>query len=158
MSERDVELVRQVLESQPVYAQLATGVPVGPQDGRDFLLDRPEGIAHDDKLPFGVWRDGRLVGLLDVVRHWPRRGTLMIGLLLVDGSVARTGVGSAAFAALLDLARTWPDADRLRIGVLTTNTDAMPFWESLGFVATGEVKPYRSGTFESEVAIYERPL
>ena len=154
----DVALVLRVLESQPAYALQSTGRPVEAADAVEFLFESPDGTADDDKLPFGVWRGDELVALLDVVRHWPRHGTLMIGLLLVDDRVQRTGVGSAAFSALLDLARTWPDVDRLRIGVLTTNTEAIPFWKSVGFVATGEIKPYNHGTFEAEVAIYEREL
>jgi hypothetical protein len=38
----------------------------------------PEGHSPDDKAPFGVWADGELVGVLDLLLRYPddERSTL----------------------------------------------------------------------------------
>ena len=43
-------------------------------------------------------------------------------------------------------------------GVVRTNELAIPFWTQLGFVATGEVRPYRYASVTSEVLVFEKLL
>jgi hypothetical protein len=42
--------------------------------------------------------------------------------------------------------------------VVRVNAEVIPFWESLGFQATGEVKPYRYASILSEHLLFEKVL
>jgi hypothetical protein len=51
------------------------------------------------------------------------------------------------------------DVGTLRLAVVDTNTAvATPFWESLGYRPTGEVKPWVYDKLESTTRLYERPV
>jgi GNAT superfamily N-acetyltransferase len=41
----------------------------------------------------GVWRDGRLIGALDAIAHYPDRDTWIIGMLLVHPEARSAGIG-----------------------------------------------------------------
>ena len=45
----------------------------------------------------------------------------------------------------------------MRIGVVRSNDIVLPFWSRLGFVETGEIKPYRYANLESETVVMEKP-
>lgn len=168
-SERPVELLRlsgtpdeltalqRVLDGAPTYHHRLQGAPAGPDDARATLAELPPGKTLDDKLVYGVYADGEMVGCADVIRGWPNAETAIVGLLLFAERHQRRGHGARAYAELERLARGW-GMTRMRIAVLASNTEALPFWEACGFRPTGERKPHRAGTVESELWVFEKPL
>ena len=93
------------------------------------------GVARDAKLALGLFDDagaGRLVAFADVVPGWPRAGTWLVALLLVDPAVRRRGAGTRLVAAV-DGAAAQAGAQRVRISVLPVNAGALAFWEGIGF-------------------------
>jgi hypothetical protein len=50
---------------------------------------------------FGVWVDGELVGVLDLLLRYPDQETVYLGLLLIDRRRQRQGIGAAAGAWLV---------------------------------------------------------
>lgn len=66
-----------VMESDEGFALRVTGHPPGPADAQSTLLFVPEGMAPDDKVVFGVWVHGELVGVLDLLlRHPDQEGEI----------------------------------------------------------------------------------
>jgi GNAT superfamily N-acetyltransferase len=146
-----------VLEGAPRYAERLTGAPPGWADALSTYTALPEGKTYDDKFVFGLYAEGKMVGCADLIRDWPRRGSAHLGLLLIAEAFQGRGYGRAACREVESVARGW-HAERLRIGVLRVNEEVLPFWNKLGFRATGEVKPYRYGPVVSETSILEKPL
>src|SRR2546423_5778588 len=153
----EMAALQRVLEDAPRYAERITGAPPGPADAQSTYSVLPEGKGYDDKFVYGVYDGDQMIGCADVIRHWPRPGTAHIGLLLIAEGHERRGHGRVAYEALEREARGW-GAKRLRIGVVATNEDVLPFWRKLGFVPTGEVKPYRYGPIQSQVTVLEKPI
>lgn len=85
--------------------------------------------------------------------------TALIGLLLIAEPFQRRGIGTDAYGAIEDCIRSWGDGcAQVRIGVVRTNERVLPFWSRLGFVPTGEVKPYRYASVVSETIVLKKAL
>ena len=98
-----------------------------------------------------------MIGCADLIRGYPDEHTALLGLLLVAEPYQRRG--SAHSHTDRRYIRGWgPDWKRVRIGVVRTNEEVLTFWTKLGFVATGEVKPYRYSNMSSETVVLEKPL
>ena len=149
--------LQRVLEGAPRYAERITGAPPGAPDAQSTYTILPEGKGYEDKFVYGIYERDEMIGCADVIRAWPRPETAHIGLLLFAERHQRRGQGRAAYHAIEREIAT-RGAKRVRIGVVGTNEDVLPFWRKLGFVPTGEVKPYRYGAVESHVTILEKPL
>lgn len=152
----EVQQLQTLLESDAGYAERVTGCPPGPSDALSLLLGRPPGLTEKDKLVLGGWQDGELVSVVDVLRHWPEPAVAHIGLLFVSGHRRQRGLGRESFAQLARRAADWPGIRSWRAGILRSNAQVTGFWLGLGFIPTGEVKPYRYAHLETEVAIYGR--
>lgn len=157
IAEGDVAALQTLLESDPGYTERVTGSPPGPADALSLLIGRPEGAYEDDKLVLGGWLGDDLVCVVDVLRHWPDEQTAHVGLLLVDARMQRRGLGRRALELLDDVAECWADLQLWRVAVLGTNEQVGGFWQRVGFVATGEVRPYRYASLLTQAVVYQRP-
>lgn len=153
----ELATLQRVLDGAPTYHHRLQGAPAGPDEARATLGELPTGKTLEDKLVYGVYADGEMVGCADVIRGWPRAETAIIGLLLFAERHQRRGFGARAYAELERIAREW-GMTRMRIAVLASNAEVLPFWEGRGFRPTGERKPHRAGTAESELWVFEKPL
>ena len=155
--EADAELVQQLLASQPDHAISVTGYPPGDSDALSLLLNRPPGLAEADKIVLAAWARDELVGVVDVLRHWPDPRTAHIGLLMVHDDHTGRGIATRMMQLLSATAARW-DVERWRAGVVQTAPAVAGFWTSIGFEFTGEMKPWVYDQLETEVHIYNRPV
>ena len=155
----ELAALQRVMESDEDYALRVTGQPPGPADTQSTLMFVPEGRSPEDKAPFGVWADGQLVGVLDLLLRHPDDETVYLGLLLIERGRQGQGIGAAAIHALeRELAARWPWARRLRLSVVRTNDNVLGFWRRMGFSETGAVRPWRYDKLRSEAILMDKPL
>lgn len=151
--------LQRVLESAPTYAERVTGGPPGHADAQSLYSVLPPNKGYEDKFVFGIDVDGTMIGCADLIRGYPDEHTAHLGLLLLAEGYRRKGFGSVAYHAIEDHVRLWGSPwERVRIGVVRTNQEVLSFWEKLGFVRTGEVKPYRYGNVASETIVLVKTL
>ncbi|MGY5763988.1 GNAT family N-acetyltransferase [Brachybacterium sp. DNPG3] len=158
----DADAVQQLLERDGGYTDRIRGSAPAPGDGPEVLTALPPGVDPAAKLVLGLFSPAdadALVGLVDVVLHWPEPGTAHIGLLLTREDRRGQGLGRLLHDSLRAQLRRLGGIERLRIGIVATNARvASPFWERLGYRPTGEVRPFADGTVTSTAAILSRPL
>lgn len=114
----------------------------------------PSGTPRSHKHVIGLFAPA-LVGVVEVVRDWPRPGTWNIGLLLLDPAIRRRRAGTQTFGAI----EAWAarsGADRIRITVMPVNTGALAFWQRLGFTRV-PAQPTRVREHATAIAL-ERPI
>jgi GNAT superfamily N-acetyltransferase len=150
--------LQRVLEAAPDYLERVGGAPPGAALAQATYTALPRGKSYDDKFVFGIDVEGRMVGCVDLIRGYPEPTTALIGLLLVAEPFQRRGIGAAAYRAIENFVRSWRVCTRMRIAVLRTNDRVLPFWTALGFVPTGEVKPYRDGSVITEAIVLAKRL
>jgi GNAT superfamily N-acetyltransferase len=79
-------------------------------------------------------------------------------LLLISPEHRGLGLGRAAYEALENEILGWKTCRRIRLAVIKTFPSPISFWHKMGFVETGEVKPYRYADLESESVMFEKVL
>ena len=101
--------------------------------------------------------DGVPVAVLDLLAGFPRADTLHIGLLLVDGTRRRQGIGKLLVTALARQAEA-EGFRRLRLGVVAGNCGGRAFWTAMGFHTVDTVESCPAPDRRWTVEIMERPL
>jgi RimJ/RimL family protein N-acetyltransferase len=150
--------LQSVLESRFDYFERVEGAPPDPTEAQNVYSALPEGFSQDGKHGFGIYRSGVMVGCIDLLVGYPDSCTAMLGLLLVGASASGQGVGSASLRLLDEWIRANALCARVRIGVVRTNEGVLGFWRRMGFIETGELKPYAHGPLKSEIVVLEKPL
>jgi hypothetical protein len=79
--------LQRVMESDEDFALRVTGHPPGPADAQSTLMFVLEGKSPDDKVVFGVWVDGELVGVLEVGARWPWARRLRLSVVRTNDQV-----------------------------------------------------------------------
>lgn len=98
----------------------------------------PSCHVEDDKVCLGLYQSERLIGLLDLVQHYPTEGALTIGYFLIHPSLQSQGNGSK----LIHQLAIWAieqGFEKLRVVVQRQNPRALSFWQQAGFVITETV-------------------
>lgn len=148
--------LQRVLEGAPTYFELVDGAPAGATEARETYAARPEGAAPEDKHVLGVYLDGAMIGVVDLIRGFPDARTAMLGLFVLAEAWQGRGLGARAYRRVEEYVRAWRTCERIRLGVVAANARVVPFWEAMGFVATGERRPWEQGEVVSEVIVFEK--
>lgn len=134
IGETDLRAVQDVLDRSSDYYQRVVGHPAGPAEATSIYAVLPDGVAsYDDKLLLGVVDQvAELIGIADVVRDWPHRGSWVIGLLLLVPEARGRGIGREALQ-LIEARAASEGAESMRAAVYRGNP-ALGFWRRQGYV------------------------
>jgi RimJ/RimL family protein N-acetyltransferase/diadenosine tetraphosphate (Ap4A) HIT family hydrolase len=133
----DLPGLQDLCESCADYYHLMTGEPVHPSEAASLLSLRPETAAQQDKFLIAVWRGTRMIGALDVYRHYPAPKRAWLGLLLLHPEFRGYGLGAEMISWVLAWARQ-QGCERVRVAVSEDNQRALDVLARLGFLSTGE--------------------
>jgi RimJ/RimL family protein N-acetyltransferase len=116
-------------------------------NGRDISMEEtraivPPGRTHADKFIFSIAKDGRVVGLIDIIRGYPEPHIWFLGFLYIGKDARGAGLGRKALHAIYAWTKR-QGAERLRLGVIEGNDRARRLYATEGFVQEGvrEVDP-----------------
>jgi GNAT superfamily N-acetyltransferase len=124
-------------ESCRDYFELVTGQPPARDEARDLLRSLPRGKEHEDKFVFGLFdAPGHMVGVLDVIRDYPRAGEWYLGLLLFEPTLRGRKLGDRVYHRLEDWVRA-QGGTALHLVVEEVNPGALRFWQRMGFAVQG---------------------
>lgn len=115
------------------FLKLTTGHPAGPDEAERLFADVPPGRSEADKHVWGI-RDaeGALVGVVDVLRGYPRDDVWFLGLLLLDPDRRGQGLGAWALAEVTARAAAAGVAE-VHLAVVPRNVGGLRFWRREGF-------------------------
>lgn len=119
------------------YFELVTGQPPSPTEARELLAAVPRGKSQDDKFAIGLFdAPGHLVGILDVIRDFPKPREWYLGLLMFEPTLRGQKLGDRVYHRLEEWVRAQGGA-ALHLIVEEVNPRAMRFWERMGFEVRG---------------------
>jgi GNAT superfamily N-acetyltransferase len=128
----DISAVFTLFEQASGYSLLVEGHLPTLEDAREALGETPPGKELKDKFFGGYWKDGVLVGCMDLVRGYPDPEVAYLGLLLFSETHQGLGLGVQALEHIANLSRSWGCA-MLRLAVIDKNLRAHAFWQREGF-------------------------
>lgn len=150
--------LQKVLELAPDFSERTTGARPVASAAQSMITALPPDKGYKDKFVFNIYCDKNPIGCVDLVRGYPDKETAWIGLLLIDERFHRQGLGREAYEKTEQQLRDWPEIRHIGISVVATNDIAVPFWLKMGFSPTGERKPYKHGSIESEIILMRKTL
>lgn len=153
----DLPLLQALCESCADYYHLMTGAPVSSSEAHTLFSLRPETASIEDKFLVAVRRGRRLIGVLDLYRHYPRLQMAWMGLLLLHPELRGHGYGAAMITWMLDWARE-QGCSRMRLAVADDNARALEVLPRHGFSLTGEKISRLSGSRRLVLLPLERVL
>ena len=154
----DAPAVQALYERCSDYHELEEGIPTRPGAAEHMLAALPPGKDAADKYVLGIHTpDGRLVGVLDLMRDYPEPGNWFLGLLMLDPDVRASGLGGRIYRSAAQ-ALAGRGCTAVYLAVLEQNTAAERFWRRQGFEELGR-HPYTSATgHRSRVMVMRRML
>jgi len=119
------------------YFELVTGQPPSPSEAADLIAAVPRGKTRDDKFVIGLFdAPGHLVGVLDVIRDFPKAGEWYLGLLLFEPTLRGKKLGDRVYHRLEEWVRA-QGGIAIHIIVEEVNPGALRFWQRMGFEVRG---------------------
>lgn len=155
---QNIALVQDLLESAPSYCLNVSGEIAGVDDGGEVFAAIPPNFPIGDKHVIGIFSENILNGMIDCLIGFPSRDKAHIGLLLLNENWQSQGLGKLAYFNLEEYLRSFPSISKIRLAVVITNNKVLKYWEKMGFLLTGEVKPYFNKSIHSEALIMEKEL
>jgi ribosomal protein S18 acetylase RimI-like enzyme len=119
------------------YFELVTGQPPSPTEAAELLAAVPRGKTRDDKFVFGLFdAPGHLVGVLDVIRDFPKPREWYLGLLLFEPTLRGQKLGDRVYHRLEEWVAA-QGAAAVHLIVEEVNPRALRFWQRMGFEVRG---------------------
>lgn len=132
VEEGDLAAVLALMEGNAAYYSLQGQEQPTLRSIREDMASIPPRCTPAQKHYVGLWREGKLEGVLDLVEGYPRERTLWIGFFMVEAGLHRQGMGRTVVEAL-PAAAADAGMDSLRLGCLKENDQGHQFWKALGF-------------------------
>ncbi|MBP6010824.1 MAG: GNAT family N-acetyltransferase [Alphaproteobacteria bacterium] len=135
---RDVAPLQALFDEDPEYFE-ANGRAFPVDEVRDAL---PPGRTREDKFTFALERNGRVEGVIDLIRSYPEPHIWHLGLIFLSKAVRGGGAGRRCLHALYGWVRV-QGGTVIRLGVVEPNTKARHLYATEGFVyeTTRELDP-----------------
>lgn len=152
------EDLQRLFEQCADYAVIVDGEAVSPTAAREAFESAPPGRSLNDKFLYGVWdRKGKIVGMLEGMRHYPEETIWWIGLLMLTPTVRGQGLGRKLIEAFSDYVRSRQGLS-IMLGVVEENYEAYRFWREAGFDLVRETEPRVFGKKTRRVYVMRRDL
>jgi ribosomal protein S18 acetylase RimI-like enzyme len=127
------------------YFELVIGQPPSPTEAAELLAAVPRGKTPEDKFVIGLFdAPGHLVGVLDVIRDFPKPREWYLGLLMFEPTLRGQKLGERVYHRL----EHWVAAQggtSLHLIVEEVNPRALRFWQRMEFEVRGMGKRMLKG-------------
>ena len=138
LSESNVDEILALCKGNPLFYQYCEAEMSREQILKDLQIT-PPGVDISNKYYLGLYDEGRLFAVLDLIDGYPEEGIVFIGFFIVDISVQGKGVGSRIIDSvayyLTSIGKT-----SIRLGIDKGNPQSTSFWKKNGFVVTKEIE------------------
>jgi ribosomal protein S18 acetylase RimI-like enzyme len=123
-----------------------------PDECDGFFYDLPPEKTIKEKYLYGVFDNNSLIAAIDIVSNYPEEGEWIIGLLLIHPNTRGMGLGKELHNLIKRITIN-EGAEKLRIGVMEQNTDALTFWNKIGYKQTIVTEPRKFGIKDSKMVV-----
>ncbi|MDL2234441.1 GNAT family N-acetyltransferase [Ruminococcaceae bacterium OttesenSCG-928-L11] len=152
-----VDAVMALYQTNLAYFMLTDEEPPSREHCLEDIRGLPPGLEPWQKSFIGFWSENEPVAVLDFLTGYPDATCCWIGLLLVHQGLQGQGIGRA-IAEAAEQAAVAKGYNRMGLGVIASNTNAIAFWERLGYRTVRHKQVERGNKPAWDVLVMEKPL
>ncbi len=158
LSADDIPALQMFYDANPEYSLMTSGrAPLPDEAHEDFHARPPADWPQGRKWMIGIFDDGSLIGVADVIANLFATHIWHVGYFMV--ATARYGDGTAPSAyALLERWMQSQGATWLRLGVVVGNARAERFWSRVGYVEVRQRSGIEMGVRVNVIRVMVRAL
>jgi RimJ/RimL family protein N-acetyltransferase len=151
------EQLQALCEGCADYSEMIEGAPPASSAAQNLFYALPDGKDYADKFLVGVLDSDKLIGVIDVIRDYPKKNIWFIGLLMLEPDQRGRSIGTRIMKSLEDWAFSL-GARELRLSVAEENKRALNFWRRNPFKETGVKLQKKFGNKEHTMVMMSRQL
>ena len=149
---QDAEMVYEVLKANTIFYQFHPPM-VTVESILEDMKAIPPNKGYEDKHYIGFFGEGTLVAVMDLIEHYPKPGTALLGFFAMNDTLQGQGIGTDIISDSVDyLAQE--GFTKVRLGIDKGNPQSKAFWLKNDFSFTRE--EYESDG--STILVMERKL
>ena len=145
----DADLLQRLYEKCADYNYLMEGQPPSPTAALDEFTAIPAGTSLDDKYMLGIFdSENELIGLIEGIQHYPKKGSWWIGLIMLAPAHRRRGI----LHFLIKEFERWialQGMDCIMGSVSEANDKVLRLWKQIGFQVVRSVRREDSNLLSS---------
>ncbi len=132
ISRQNFEKIFEVYETNQPYFLLTQGDKASIESSVGDMDALPPDCVVEQKMYVSLWKNGKAVGVLDLIEKYPEPTGFWIGLLLIHGDLHGQRLGSEVVRAILNAGKA-AGYRSAQLGVIENNIKALSFWQKHGF-------------------------
>lgn len=136
LTDADLPALLTIAQGNPLYYQHMRVTPT-IDSLREAMQSLPPRKTAVDKYFLGFFDGKDLVGVLDLIRAYPREDTAFIGWFMLDALYQGRGLGRRLIGELLTFLKA-QGIGEVRLGRVQGNPQSDRFWHACGFAETGD--------------------
>lgn len=136
LGNEDIDDILALCISNPVYYQHCPPQPNRVSIAEDLKILPPD-TSENQKYFIGYYLDTKLIAILDLITNYPKDHIAYIGLIMLDASVQKRGIGSQIVAKLSEVLKR-DGYKTLELAYVKGYSEAKFFWEQNAFTPIGE--------------------
>ena len=149
---QDADMVYEVLKNNTIFYKYHPPM-VTVESILEDMEALPPNKGYEDKHYIGFFCEDALVAVMDLIEHYPKPGTALLGFFAMNSNLQGQGIGTEIISdSVAYLAQV--GFQKVRLGIDKGNPQSKAFWLKNGFTFTGE--EYESDS--SAILVMERTL
>lgn len=129
----EVDALQDLFNKSSDYFELVEKRMPREGDAEAALKALPPKKETSDKIVLGIYDNKTFVGVIDLVKNYPKENMWFLGLLLLAPELRNNAVGSQLYMHLKSILKD-KGVLAVMISVAEENEKAIRFWKKLGFI------------------------
>ena len=136
LTENDIGIVLKLYQTNEKYFSYFGDIPT-KEIVREDMCALPPNTKNEDKHYFGIFDKDKLACVVDMIDGYPEKGTIYIGLFMLDKSLQHQGLGTKIIDDfIVDLSKQ--GYKYIKLAYIDNNDEANCFWRKNGFIDSGK--------------------
>ncbi len=150
----NLEEIQNLCNNCSDYYLLDKGIVADSDEAQKMLRAVPDGKSSNDLFILGVFNKyNSLIGVVHIIKDYPKLNVWMLGLLLIDPKERNKGLGRLIHNEIVDFVKN-KNGNKIRIGVLEDNKSALKFWNSVGYKLEKETEMDRGNNRIKKILVF----
>jgi len=157
ITKSNFDQIMEVYNTNQEFFLLTEGKEVKAEDCIKDKEAVPPDFDIKKKIYISIWKNGKIVGILDLLIGYPTQYCVWIGLLLIHGELHGKKIGSMIVTAVLEATKAI-GYKSVQLGVIENNVAGISFWHKHGFEDIRKSKIEQDNIKTLKIVVMEKQI